>query len=1250
MTGSPETAAFANTFQGTERFEVLDQLGAGSMCVVYKVRDRRHGDVVALKTLRHLDSNSLYRLKQEFRALSHFDHPNLVSFSELVNADAGWFVTMELVEGVDFLTFCRGDEPDRESRTQTGTADTWGTSTETDLSFNRSAPAGAAARDATPAPPPKRKKRSLPDLIRLRSSMRQLAEGVHTLHTAGRIHRDLKPSNVLVTDAGRVVILDFGLVAEIDQDYTEGTLHQNIAGSAAYMSPEQSVGRPLTEASDWYSVGVMLYEALTGVWPYSGHLYQILTKKQEEDPPAPSAHVDGVPPELEDLCVRLLSRDPEKRPDAAEVLRVFRSRALVSTAETRVRAQPRFRYRNPENHELLQGFQAAKWGRAVTMLLRGPAGIGKTTLVREFIKSLKRRDEVVILKSRCFEWESVPYKALDGLMDNLSRALRRLDHREVSKLANPGLPYLATLFPVLERVDAFGLTEPADLHRLDPPALRQRAFEGLFELLRELARTVPVLVFIDDVQWGDPESAGVLGEILRFATDIPVFVLLAYQADEPSVFIRRFVTPVQEAGVDVRSLDLDPMSFEQACVIASEMLGMEASDERVRRIAIESGGVPQFIKELARQLEFQDSRATVVEDELNEITVAEIKQLPDPARHLLHVLALCEEPLPTEVAMVSADLGAEAFKALTTLRAMNLMSVTGALGGDTLEIGSEKVREYVLDRIQDDWRVLYHGRIANAMEARGEFDPERLVHHYAGAQLLQKAALVAWLSADDALNKGRVHEAIWLLERAREYGDWNNRERRTILSRLADAHAKVGAGKQAAEAYLEASGDAPAARARELLHRAAEELIGCGQVEEGTRILSQLMSDAGVRVAGSGWFGGSLHAMRRMRLRWRGVDFTSQAEATLSIEDLLKVDLCWTHAMGLALVDVEKGAIAQTVHLEQALEKGEPERALRALAVEVRFRAEAGDADWRDRYEHVLAQAKKIGSKQAIARATYSCAIANLNEGVWVEAASLAESAEHVLAHSGIGAAWERFLCRSVEARAHMSRGDFRKAAEKAIPLVRELEQVENHLFLVILQSTVMAWLSMAEDAPETAQVQLSETASLLAASVDVPFFHLVVAWTHLELYRGRPRAAWEYLEERWEQVQAGMTAAPPLLRVELWLTRARACVAMAQSGGDTSGMLKKARAATAQARKGDPGFSAPWIALLETAMARLEGGPDRVPGSVVADFQKSDQSLGGAVAMFLIDETQKDAAKWMLDQGIRNPERMTRALAPGLI
>src|SRR5437762_7387880 len=215
---------------------------------------------------------------------------------------------MELIRGVNFLDYVHdaqlfGAVPGFSSTP----------------SASETAPTVASADPLNGAGPerPRRQTRFRADS--LRSGLRQLVEGIRHLHQHGILHRDVKPSNVLVTKDGRVVLLDFGLATEFTADQRVDTLR--IAGTPEYMSPEQAACKPLTEASDWYSVGVVLYLALTGQPPFSGPYLTMLMDKQVREPVPPRDLVRDLPDDLESLCRDLLRRDPEERATGADILR-----------------------------------------------------------------------------------------------------------------------------------------------------------------------------------------------------------------------------------------------------------------------------------------------------------------------------------------------------------------------------------------------------------------------------------------------------------------------------------------------------------------------------------------------------------------------------------------------------------------------------------------------------------------------------------------------------------------------------------------------------------------------------------------------------------------------------------------------------------------------------------------------------------------------------------------------------------------
>ncbi|HEX8152138.1 MAG TPA: serine/threonine-protein kinase, partial [Thermoanaerobaculia bacterium] len=662
--------ATAADFGGTQRFEIRRRVGAGGMGVVYEAYDRQHQMRVALKTLPQGSPASLYRFKQEFRNLADVTHPNLAALYELFSVDEHWFFTMEYVDGFNYLDYIRFGP--------NGPA-----TAETSLIPN--------ARDVTTRTPTVQRLMSgLGELFawedalitttgplegadrfeRLRATTLQLAEAVRALHGAGKLHRDIKPSNVLVSRRGRTVLLDFGLTMSVRKDAEEGRV---ITGTLAYMSPEQAAAEPLLPASDWYSVGAMLYEALTGQFPFH-YSSDLIVAKRTLDPPAPRDIAPQTPADLNDLCHRLLSRYAEERPSAEEIIERLGGRPSGPVSISAGDDIPLIGRRDHMN-ELRAALASTRAGKPVAMFVHGASGEGKSFLVSRFLEQVEEQQQAVVLTGRCYETESVPYKALDSLVDALGRFLGR--KRDIALEVVPRDARLLTrVFPVLREVSAL---DRAPMRTEDNPSdqeLRGRASRALRDLIARLGDRVPVILCIDDLQWGDLDSGGLIAELLR-GPDAPVILFIGVYRSEyatTSPILQMLLeTPPDRRGAERRFLPIGVLSEVEARVLALELLRtVDAETAALAEIvARESRGIPYFVHELVR---FVQSGAKITGSlSLEQVLAGRVAALPDAPRRLLETIAVAGQPIRQSDAYNAAGLVGEDRASTAFLRAEHLI-------------------------------------------------------------------------------------------------------------------------------------------------------------------------------------------------------------------------------------------------------------------------------------------------------------------------------------------------------------------------------------------------------------------------------------------------------------------------------------------------------------------------------------------------------------------------------------------------
>jgi eukaryotic-like serine/threonine-protein kinase len=1265
------------TFAGTGRYEIRRRLGSGGFGIVYQAFDHSRGQRVAIKTLAHLDPASLYRFKREFRTLADISHPNLIDLYELVSSDAEWFFTMELVNGIDFLSYVRGRdvssfEFEADSISELSTSNDLGvTRSQSDFPTLDSVDPELVGDSTEPDMSTPADERTLVasfDEDRLRATLHQLAEGLIALHDKGIIHRDVKPSNVLVNAAGRVKLLDFGLVTELSE--VGGRSILNVAGTPWYMAPELCRSEPPVPASDWYAVGVMLYEALTGGLPFAGSGFEVLVSKQQYRPRAPSAHNPDVPRDLEELCMDLLRRRAHLRPSGRDVLRRLGAGASLGRSGIHGVTGPLALTSASTNSSELVGrdgaladleaaYEESRRGGAVTVYVDGSSGMGKTALVRQFVLGIAAREDAVVLAGRCYERESVPYKAFDSLVDSLSRYLVNLPPAEANSLVPRDVGPLCRVFPVLERVSSIAQAPRRIAEIPDPQQLRIRAFGALRELLARLADRRPLVLFVDDFQWGDADSVALMADLTRPPDAPDLLAIVCYRSEDAqtSGSLRALRDQFAPVGGLMRSttITLGGLSHEESRTLARLLYdghGPEV-DRTVSAIAAEADGNPFLIYELARHAQYEMGRtgsSYAGGVSLEEMVRWRHEQLPSSARRLLEVVTVAGRPISQQLACSAAGLVAEEHApALAALRVARFVRTSGSETGDSVEPYHNRIRETVRSFLDADVLRERQRGLGFALESSGRADPETLAMLFYAADIPERAARYAQIAAGQAESALAFDNAAQLYQLTLDLTD-DPEDADRVRLKLADALVNAGRGAKAAAVFLDVAERRRGINAVDLRRRAAEQLLRSGHVDDGLAVMRAVLRKVGMRLPETPRRAlASLLANRaRLALSSNQVRETPVEEIVPAL--LSRIDICYAAALGLSTVDVVRAADFQTKHLLLALRAGEPMRMARALAMEASSRSTSGPrASSVGHYlEEAEALSHRLRSPHTSALVAIAKGIVAYQRGDWAESRALLDEADDGFRNRCIGAVWEADTAQRFNLMCLFYQGEYGEIARRVPLLLREAQERGDLYAMTNLRigTNVVAWLVGGDSVGARRELDAAMR-QWSRGGFHLQHYGELLGRTLVDLYEGEATEAWRRLHSSWPKLRRALLLRVERVHAEALYFRAMAAIGAANDPGVRSAALRDATRAASRLERFSGRWTPPLARLVKAGLCEHAG--DDVSASQHLERAAVEFDVAGMRAFAAAARMWRGRFRGARMGTDANESRLTRLIIPSI-
>ena len=707
------------------RYRLQEEIGRGGMGVVYRAQDFMLDRQVAVKVFERSESDAdrSDRFLREAQAAARLNHPNIVTVYDAGEVDGRSFIVMELVNGRNLY----------ES-----------------------------------------KPHSLAEIL---SIGHQICAALEHAHQHGIIHRDLKPENVLITPNGIAKLMDFGLARSITSRLSKEGV---VVGTVLYMAPELILGQSIDARIDLYALGVMLYELTAGRLPFeaddplaviSQHLYAPVVP--------PATYNPQIPPALDSLIVRLLEKSPADRPTSAHQVEIMlleidavgeatpSDAALVQPLLSRI-ARGRLVGRTAEIGTLRQHWASALQGLGHLFLISGEPGVGKTRLADELIAYVRLQGGVV-LKGGCYEYEAAtPYLPL-------VEALRGWVHDQPTERLHQSLEGFASelikLAPEIESVLGPQPPNPS----LPQEQERLRLFDNLAQFLQKLATDKGLLLFIDDLHWGDHGTLGLLHYLLRRLRTQRVLILAAYREVE----LDRS-HPLAAALVEwnrerlVTRLQLGRLGIDECGTMLASMFGQQqVSDEFTTVIYKETEGNPFFIEEVIKalidqgQIYRQDGRWQRLEIEelaipqsIKEAIGRRLSKLSPSSIEMLQFAAFLGKSFEFNelAALYTGEGGQELEREEQLLNALDdalAAQLIRSMGGETFAFTHDKIREVLYEELNPIRRRKFHQRAGDALEKLYtgqtiDTHVQDLAYHYLQSGDLHRALRYSMAAAQEA--------------------------------------------------------------------------------------------------------------------------------------------------------------------------------------------------------------------------------------------------------------------------------------------------------------------------------------------------------------------------------------------------------------------------------------------------------------------------------------------------------------------